>query len=103
MKRLVKGLTDFLQKSFKADPNARALVVSIMTKADGSETVALAASPNYQSVADSTGVVDVLLCHISETIRRGLHPDCVSCREYLKRIEATRAALGIENRPERTS
>lgn len=96
----LRELSDFMRRGLKADPGAKVCVGTIREKEDGGRAVAFALL-NSVDPGDLVEFADSLLRHAGEKITNGRHPDCDNCRQNIARIEAARAALGIDQ-PEGT-
>lgn len=101
MNRERDELMRFIRRSLMAT-DGRVLVSALQTTEGDNERVTFAITGAFDQVGDCVTIADQLLRHVSETIIRGLHPDCEACRDRLKRIEAARAALDV-TRQEKSS
>jgi methionine synthase II (cobalamin-independent) len=90
-------LIRFLRRAFKAFPDVRVCIATVRT-ADDSERISFATTGNFDQVEDAVYIADTLLRHVGETIACGLHPECQTCRDRIKRIEQARAALDVGQR-----
>jgi hypothetical protein len=99
--KLANELFAFIRRALKADAGATICVGAMVTKADGTRGLSWAMA-NSADPGEMAEFADTLLASAAKAIANGRHPDCDNCRQNIVRIEAARAALGVETR-ERTS